>query len=859
MPIEQTPQMSPEDVDRIIRMTNIKGNFLQSNPVHSQLVKEINLDYSRSLNKLMFDEEIGGSAGQIKYSSIELPQLEPESRVPYFGKYFTPEHKMMRMAQKNFAFASLLTKMEVVKTLSKVRVECDKLASTSIFIVNHTKIVKIEEFEQTQTSALQNVKGGLKDGWITVLKNIVKTGFKEVGKGWYNMMESNTEVYKISKLYKFMTAVKFMMQDSLRSMVVSSINEFLKSVKNITSQRVIINGTNDVRVFDLERSKELPKRPLFLIDLAFKAGKLQYNLDLEVFESIILGLFDRAITTPESLPQLEPLVLDQMFWATKPTLQIINSRETIIVKCRKELIASIRDGTAHLILYIAQFERHMKWLNMDIPTFAAEYESQEHTLEEMQADILRFSKEWEALDKDIPSHISLGLFWVNCEMVRTSMRKDLSKVILELVSVRASKITSSIVQGSLQIYNRLREKPTKIEELIDLRNYIEAIPSSLDSLDKQVKDMLEQHQVLDHHRFELSNEDMRARWTAYGWPAKLQELLVLTGTQMDTDENIFNKQLQTDQEIFKDRIHTLSATIVEFGKYGDLSRSPETVAEVMRVVSELKEVQSLSALFNSRERLFNLEPTKYDEVLQLGKDFEPYKILWLTINDWVKWKDQWMLGPFSNLNAEEVERNLLNSWRNVHKSVKFFKNQPGPLSVAGIIKNEMDEFKPYLPLIQALGNPGMRDRHWDRLSEELGINLHTDETFTLAGMLQMQLLERIDTISKVCDVAGKEYSIEEALDKMDTEWKTIELEIIAYKDTGTFIMKASEETVRLLDDHIVMAQSMGFSPYKKPFVDKITQWESKLRIVQEVLDSWMACQRSWLYLGTIIFILRTYF
>ena len=58
------------------------------------------------------------------------------------------------------------------------------------------------------------------------------------------------------------------------------------------------------------------------------------------------------------------------------------------------------------------------------------------------------------------------------------------------------------------------------------------------------------------------------------------------------------------------------------------------------------------------------------------------------------------------------------------------------------------------------------------------------------------------------------------------------MEISAYKETGTFIMKSSEETGQMLDDHIVMTQAMSFSPYKKPFEVRITTWENKLRTTQ---------------------------
>ena len=72
---------------------------------------------------------------------------------------------------------------------------------------------------------------------------------------------------------------------------------------------------------------------------------------------------------------------------------------------------------------------------------------------------------------------------------------------------------------------------------------------------------------------------------------------------------------------------------------------------------------------------------------------------------------------------------------------------------------------------------------------------------------------------------------------MESDWNPVFLEIIPYKQTGSYIMKTSDETSQLLDDHIVMTQSMSFSPYKKPFEDRINVWEGKLRMTQGMLVS----------------------
>jgi dynein heavy chain len=152
--------------------------------------------------------------------------------------------------------------------------------------------------------------------------------------------------------------------------------------------------------------------------------------------------------------------------------------------------------------------------------------------------------------------------------------------------------------------------------------------------------------------------------------------------------------------------------------------------------------------------------------------------------------------------------------------------------VALEIKGFIEDFRPFIPLIQGLRNPGMRNRHWESLSNDLGFPIRPKATLTFSKCLEMKLQDHITVITKIAEVAGKEYSIEQALDKMEHEWGPVQFEIMPYKNTGTYILKASEDISQLLDDHIVMTQSMSFSPFKKPFEERISTWENKLRTTQ---------------------------
>jgi dynein heavy chain, axonemal len=56
----------------------------------------------------------------------------------------------------------------------------------------------------------------------------------------------------------------------------------------------------------------------------------------------------------------------------------------------------------------------------------------------------------------------------------------------------------------------------------------------------------------------------------------------------------------------------------------------------------------------------------------------------------------------------------------------------------------------------------------------------------------MGLLEdaKLKEVLRVADVAAKEYGLEAALDKMAAEWAHLELGVLPYRETGTFVVKA---------------------------------------------------------------------
>ena len=103
-----------------------------------------------------------------------------------------------------------------------------------------------------------------------------------------------------------------------------------------------------------------------------------------------------------------------------------------------------------------------------------------------------------------------------------------------------------------------------------------------------------------------------------------------------------------------------------------------------------------------------------------------------------------------------MDKAFTTAQRSAAKLVKSFKEVPGCLGIAKQVKDEMADFAQNVPVVQALRNPGMRDRHRDALSAELRFELRPDEKFTLRDAtegLRLHEAAPLEKVQKVCSRA----------------------------------------------------------------------------------------------------------
>lgn len=271
--------------------------------------------------------------------------------------------------------------------------------------------------------------------------------------------------------------------------------------------------------------------------------------------------------------------------------------------------------------------------------------------------------------------------------------------------------------------------------------------------------------------------------------------------------------------------------------------------EYNTIIADLK--QTLKDLSDQMKRVHEQQTDlemmlgEYPLIEELKVFILPFEEFWkLQAENIVKMKS-WKSDNLSKLNPDEIEGDFKKMQSASTKLYGRFDNMklPKPRDLANAMKEGLMKFRPTLPIIRALCNPGLMERHKIELGKQIyGIKKLSDGTETCEQIFNeaettsddlvtnLGALGKKDLIEEISEKASKEFSNEKAMTKMRDEWEPLEFMAISVPGKDSYIL--SGESVELiqtaLDDHIIKTQTMKGSPFAKFMLDKIIAWETTL-------------------------------
>jgi dynein heavy chain len=161
---------------------------------------------------------------------------------------------------------------------------------------------------------------------------------------------------------------------------------------------------------------------------------------------------------------------------------------------------------------------------------------------------------------------------------------------------------------------------------------------------------------------------------------------------------------------------------------------PPRYAQVGELHSRLLGAEADAAEVNEQEALFGWAATRYAALPRLLAAVQPYLQLWTTVSRLYQSSSAWMNGPLARLVPEELSEQVERASAALERLAAEFAAGGGgggardaPAAVVREAQAKAAKLWQYLPLVAAVCNPGLQERHLAAMSEVAGLEIRRDE------------------------------------------------------------------------------------------------------------------------------------
>uniref|UniRef100_A0A803V1B2 Dynein axonemal heavy chain 8 n=1 Tax=Ficedula albicollis TaxID=59894 RepID=A0A803V1B2_FICAL len=251
--------------------------------------------------------------------------------------------------------------------------------------------------------------------------------------------------------------------------------------------------------------------------------------------------------------------------------------------------------------------------------------------------------------------------------------------------------------------------------------------------------------------------------------------------------------------------------------------------------------------YSSGERLFGLPVTEYDilhrELSLLQKLYGLYDTVINTINGY--YDILWTEIDIEKITTELTE--YQNRCRRLPKGLHHWQ-------AFSDLKKRIEDFIECCSLLEMMSDKAMKQRHWDRISETTGHHFDVEsETFCLRNIMEAPILKNKEDIEDICISAMKEKDIEAKLSQVAETWGAQSLSFAPFKARGELLLKGTESTeiMILMEDSLMVLDSLLSNRYNMAFKKQIQSWVSKLSNSSHIIEEWLVVQNLWIYLEAV--------
>ncbi|KAH8377909.1 hypothetical protein KR093_007822, partial [Drosophila rubida] len=785
-------------------------------------VAEVRSDYVFAMKKAVVDFVLRHSV---------LDRLTQEGAPATFD---TPERKEIETLMNHWRYRYDENRNRLMKTLFCIHrsvasiLEVWSMKYSSKLLVNIEELSKIE-----QPFTLFNfvyLCGGHIDVGKTMLEDM-----------WYGEIHTTLlraskrgqlpDIRRMTLVKRFFNCVAALMTQQLEDICIRSLKAFADYV------------------CDFGHSNPGFEISIFLAD----EDTIAFNPGFSKVQSELLRVIDSIVLSVQALPRIEgklytDLKISKKFYLT-PTVP-----DSIVADTKNRICLMLEEQRIGPELRLQDFDQFIDLINGIDAERVGRFMEGEATFDNYIDMVYEYKEKEDRIAREVWGVIRMGLYEFHREKFIDHMEQLARQLQTDLLARMVSDQQARISRLGKE-YDMIAKKaltvPKDTAELMELKAYVvHAEENLVPEMEARLKvNMTEILWLMDHTLY--SPLEIKNNSNSFQWYLKLasvfeQHRLIIAEKMVEYQEllkkriEMFRRELQN----YFDQVQTYDTwgEIKQLSKY----KKRATVLD-QRLVTAMETIDQI----NEEETAYGWDLSQYPVRKKTHDQLKPYKNLFDAGQDFIDKWETWMYSQVGSFDPDEIDTEVSNFYRVIQKLEKQMGDHPMTMQLILDVKEQMEQFRGHMPIINTLGNPGMKARHWEQVSEIIGFPIKVSPELTLEKIIEYQLDEYVPKFEAISESATKENNLEKAMSKMANEWEGVEFSISPYRDSGTFKLSAVDDIQILLDDQIIKTQTMKSSPYIKPFEADILKWEAKLMLLQEILDEWLRVQSTWMYLEPI--------